>query len=419
MGDFHQNGVISTLHNLAKRPVAALERELNEFKKTRSLGLVLPSLYSELQTKALATIVDELTQVSYLNEIVIGLDRANLQEYQHALKYFSKLPQHHRILWNDGPRLMAIDAQLQALGLAPTEMGKGRNVWYCYGYVLASGRADAVALHDCDIVTYDRELLARLIYPVANPAFNYEFCKGYYARVTPTKIGGRVSRLFVTPLLRALKKVCGHNDFIEFLDGFRYPLAGEFSMRANVINDLRIPSDWGLEIGVLSEMQRNYANNRLCQVDIADIYDHKHQDLSLDDVDQGLSKMSTDIAKAIFRKLATNGEVFSSEKIRTIKATYFRMALDFVEIYHNDAFINGLSYDRHSEERAVELFAKNVMRGGEFFLENPMETPFIPSWNRVISAVPNILDQLKIAVEEDFNEFHTTAVLAAKKTARS
>ena len=218
-------------------------------------------------------------------------------------------------------------------------------------------------------------------------------------------MGGRVSRLFVTPLLRALKKVCGYSDFLEFLDSFRYPLAGEFSMRVDVINDLRIPSDWGLEVGVLSEMQRNYSTNRLCQVDIADVYDHKHQDLSLTDVEQGLSKMSTDIAKAIFRKLATNGEIFSTEKFRTIKATYFRVALDFIETYHNDALINGLKHDRHSEEQAVELFAQNVMRAGDYFLEKPMDTPFIPSWNRVISAVPDILEQLRTAVEEDSQEF--------------
>ena len=405
MGDFHQNGLITTLHNIAKRPVEDIEAELCTFQKGRPMGLVLPSLYSELEREALATIVDELVKVPYLNEIVIGLDRANEDQYKHALQYFSKLPQHHRILWNDGPRLMAIDAKLQELGLAPKEMGKGRNVWYCYGYILASKRSEAVALHDCDIVTYNRELLARLIYPVANPRFNYEFCKGYYSRVNGKKMGGRVSRLFVTPVLRALKKVCGYSDFLEYLDSFRYPLAGEFSMRVDVINDLLIPSDWGLEVGVLSEMKRNYATNRLCQVDIADVYDHKHQDLSLDDANQGLSKMSVDISKAIFRKLATNGEIFSSEKFRSIKATYFRVALDFVETYSNDALINGLDYDRHSEEQAVELFAQNLMIAGEYFLDNPMDTPFIPSWNRVISAVPDILDQLKDAVEQDYQEF--------------
>ncbi|MCI5107546.1 MAG: glycosyl transferase [Pseudomonadales bacterium] len=405
MGDFHQNGIVTTLHNLGQRPVEDMEKELERFKSSRPMGLVLPSLFSELEGPALSGIVDELTQVPYLDEIVIGLDRADQAQYQHAIDYFSRLPQHHRILWNDGPRLRAIDEQLKEYGLAPSQMGKGRNVWFCYGYILASGKAEAVALHDCDILTYDRSLLARLIYPVANPNFSYAFCKGYYSRIAGNKIGGRAMRLFVTPMIRALKKVSGASEFLDYLDSFRYPLAGEFSMRSDVINDLRIPSDWGLEIGVLSEMKRNYATNRLCQVDIADVYDHKHQDLSLDDKEKGLSKMTIDISKALFRKLATNGEVFTPEKFRTIKATYYRIALDFVDTYQNDAMINGLDYDRHSEEAAVELFASNLMVAGEHFLERPMDKPFIPSWNRVISAIPDILEQLKAAVEADYEEF--------------
>ena len=405
MGDFYQNGVVTTLHNLSHSSVEHLEEELLGFQQSRPMSLVLPSLYSELQTDALATIVDELTRVPYLNEIVVGLDRASQSEYEHALQYFSKLPQYHRVLWNEGPRLQAIDKLLEKHGLAPAELGKGRNVWYCLGYVLASGRSEAVALHDCDIKTYTRELLARLIYPVANPNFNYEFCKGFYARVADGKMNGRVTRLLVTPLLRALKKVCGYSEFLEFLDSFRYPLAGEFSFRLDVISDIRIPSDWGLEVGVLSEMKRNYSTNRICQVDIADNYDHKHQILSPEDASKGLSKMSTDISKAIFRKLATNGEIFSNEKFRTIKATYYRIALDFIETYANDASINGLSFDRHAEEQTVELFAQNVMSAGSHFLDNPMDTPFIPSWNRVISAIPDIGEQLIDAVEADHKQY--------------
>jgi glucosyl-3-phosphoglycerate synthase len=189
------------------------------------------------------------------------------------------------------------------------------------------------------------------------------------------------------------------------LDSFRYPLAGEFSLRTYVIDDLLIPSDWGLEIGILSEMNRNYATNRICQVDIADVYDHKHQQLSAEDPQGGLAKMSTDIAKAMFRKLATKGEIFSTEKFRTVKATYYRVALDFIDTYNNDAVINGLHYDRHKEEEAVELFARNIMLAGEHFLDSPMTKPFIPGWNRVRSAIPDILDQLKEAVEEDHREY--------------
>lgn len=405
MADFYQNGITTTLHNLSARPVEEIEAELLSYSKKRPLGLLLPSLFSELEGVAMPEIIKHIKQVPYLNEIVIGLDRADLSQYKHALSFFKDLPQHHRILWNDGPRLKAIDAELAALGLAPKEMGKGRNVWYCMGYILATGRCESIALHDCDILTYDRSLLAKLIYPVAHPQFNYEFCKGYYARVADGKINGRVSRLLVTPLLRALKRTVGNNEYLEFMDSFRYPLAGEFSFRRDVLNDIRIPSDWGLEIGVLSEMHRNYSHNRLCQVDIAENYDHKHQDLSLHNDQCGLSKMSIDITKALFRKLATQGFTFTTESFRTLKATYFRIALDFIETYHNDAVMNGLMLDIHSEEKAVEMFAQNIMKAGQSFLDNPMETPFIPSWNRVQSAKPDILDRLKEAVELDFEEF--------------
>jgi glucosyl-3-phosphoglycerate synthase len=369
------------------------------------MGLVLPSLYSELLSPALSKIVDELAQVKYLNQIVIGLDRATKWEYKDALNYFAKLPQNHVVLWNDGPRLKALDKKLQKLKLAPQEMGKGRNVWYCFGYILAASKVESVALHDCDIVTYTREMLARLIYPVANPDFNYQFCKGYYSRVSKDKINGRVCRLLVTPLIRSLMKIFPANDYLEYLNSYRYALSGEFSLRTEVLNDIRIPSDWGLEIGVLSEMNRNYANNRICQVDIADKYDHKHQDLSEADASKGLSKMSIDISKSIFRKLATTGLVFNNETFRSIKATYFRIALDFVETYNNDAKMNGLSFDIHAEEKAVELFAENILNAGLHFLDHPMETPFIPSWTRVNSALPELKEEILEAVKKDMEEF--------------
>ena len=152
-------------------------------------------------------------------------------------------------------------------------------------------------------------------------------------------------------------------------------------------------------------MHRNYASNRVCQVYIAQVYDHKHQDLSPDNQQAGLSKMSIDIAKALYRKLATQGHVLTPETFRSIKATYFRTALSMVESYRNDALMNGLGFDIHSEELAVELFAANLMDAGEAFLRNPMETPFIPSWNRVQSAIPDILKRLYDAVEADFEEY--------------
>ncbi len=404
MGDFYQNGIVTNFHNLRQRDTGDLEADLVRFASQRPISVLIPCLYSELERPALETIVMELSKAPYIGEVVIGLDRADADQYQHARTYFSRLPHPHRILWQDGPRLRELDRQLQAEGLAPAEPGKGRNVWYCYGYILASRRSEVVVVHDADIVTYSRGLLARLAYPVAHPDFSYAFCKGYYARVADHKLNGRVSRLLVTPLLRALKKLFGPDDYLDYLDSFRYPLSGEFSMRTDVFRDLRIPSDWGLEIGVLSEVKRSFSTKRLCQVDIADVYDHKHQPLSEEDPEAGLSKMSRDIAKAMFRKLATTGAEFSQETFRTLKATYYRIALDFIETYYDDAMMNGLRVDRHQEEKAVELFARNILDAGQHFLENPMEQPFIPSWRRVTSAIPDMLERLYEAVEADCGE---------------
>lgn len=401
MGDFHQSGVIATLHNLKNQPVEILEQQLLEFGKNRPIGLILPSLFSELEGPALGGILDHLSKVEYLSEIIIGLDRANEKQFQFAKEYFSRLPQRHRILWNDGPRLLALDKKLREIELAPKERGKGRNVWYCLGYALASKKAEVIGLHDCDIVTYDRSLLARLVYPVANPYFSYVFSKGYYSRVSKGKMTGRVNRLLVTPLLLALKKTLGPQEYIDYLAAFRYPLAGEFAMRSHVVSDLRIPSDWGLEIGILSEIRRNFSNKVICQTDLTDVYDHKHQTLSSDNPNGGLSKMSIDIAKAIFRKLATDGIILSMETIRTVKASYNRIALDLIQHYSDDAQMNGLTVDRHKEEEAVELFAANIMLAGQIFFENPMEVPFIPAWSRVYSALPSFMDELKEAVEAD------------------
>lgn len=405
MGDFHQNGNIATLHNLRTRSHDEMTYELEIFAQNRKMSLILPCLYSELETDAMPRILGELSKVTYLHRIIVGLDRADEAQFRHAKEFFKGLNQNHIVIWNDSPRMLALGAKLAELELAPAEQGKGKNVWTAIGYLMACEDSAVMAIHDCDIVTYTNDLLARLIYPVANPNFPYQVAKGYYARVGQNKLNGRVTRLLVSPLLIALKRVVGDRDYIDYLRSFRYPLSGEFAMRTAILPDLRIPSDWGLEIGVLSEAWRNLAPKAVCQVEIADTYDHKHQDLSEEDASAGLSRMSTDICKAIFRKLAADGTIFTPNVFRTLKATYYRSALDLLEAYYNDAKMNGLNIDRHKEERAIELFSENIMRAGQFFLDNPHETPFIPTWNRVHAADPGFLAALREAAAADEAEF--------------
>jgi len=257
-----------------------------------------------------------------------------------------------------------------------------------------------VALHDCDILTYSRELLARLCYPVAHPSLGFDFCKGYYARVSD-QLNGRVMRLLVTPLVRALKSILGAHPFLVYMDTFRYPLAGEFSLDLDLVRRLRIPHDWALEVGTLAEVFRNAAPRAICQSELCENYDHKHQDLSSRDPERGLNKMAVDISKSLFRRMAAEGIKLDCGLFDTLLSAYLRQAEDTLRFYAADAAINGLSFPRHEEERAVATFVRSIQVAEKAFLDDPLWTPLIPNWNRVQSAMPSFLDELREAVRAD------------------
>jgi glucosyl-3-phosphoglycerate synthase len=400
MADFYQTGVVATFHRFGKVNFERMESELTEFNRHRPIALVLPSTYAELEAPAIQKIVSDIQKVTYLNEIVVTMGRTDEAQFKKAKKLFSSLPQRIRVIWNTGPAVGRLYKLLEKNGLFVGEDGKGRSCWTAYGYILSREESKVIALHDCDIVNYSRELLGRLCYTVASPNIDYAFCKGYYARVTD-RMHGRVTRLFVTPIIRSLEKLFGHLPLLVYLDSFRYPLAGEFSMSADLARINRIPADWGIEVETLAEVYRNCALKRICQVELCETYEHKHQPLSAENPKTGLMKMSIDIAKAIFRNLAIEGAALSESLLNTLIVNYLRTAQDTIKCYHDDAAINGLYFDRHQETAMVEAFTKAIQIAGKEFQENPLYLPLIPNWNRVISAIPDFLEKLNETVEQE------------------
>jgi len=403
MADFHQTGVISTLHRLGRRDLEGLEAELSTHAEARPIALVLPCLHAELKGGALKGIIDQLRGVPYLHKVIVSVSgterRDEFEEMRAAFEGVrTATGRPVTLLWNSGPRVGALYQSLAHEGLDAGLDGKGRAVWIALGYILANEQIRVIAVHDCDIRDYRRELLARLCFPIANRNLNYEFVKGYYARVTD-RIYGRVTRLFMTPFLRAMKSVLGPNPLLEFLDSFRFPLAGECAMTPELARSTRIPSDWGLEVGMLGEVYRNCSLKRICQVELVENYDHKHRELT--EASGGLHRMVTDIGAALIRNLASYGVEFDAGFLNTLSAAYVRMAQDAVARYSDDAALNGISFDRHEEEQAVETFSSALRGAGLGFVRDPMGAPQIHNWNRVTSALPDFLQQLRDAVEAD------------------
>lgn len=398
MADFHQ-AALTTIHDL--RRMSDLERTDNvrRWSMDTQVSLILPCLYSELEGPALGHIVEELSQATWVREIVIGLDRADQAQFEAAKRFFDRLPQHHRVIWNAGPAMSELDAELTTAGLSPGPGGKGRNVWNCIGYFLASDRGDVLAMHDCDIVTYEVSMLERLVTPLVHPELDFEFAKGFYARTDDHRMNGRVNRLLFGPLAAALRDLYDDQlvrEFARYLTAFRYGLSGEQAMTADTAKGLSMPCDWGLEVGVLADVHRRLELAEICQVEIADAYDHKHQDLS-PSAGGGLEAMATDVVAALFGHLSSMGVDATDEDARRLAATYGAVAEQRLTQYRADALLNGLSYDVHSEQDAVRRFERVVAQAAKVSDRSIVA----PTWSAVDAAMPDFLERLEKSVEAD------------------
>ena len=417
MADFHQEGIITTLHSLYEAfdrdaYLEELEKKLVDYASHQNITLLLPSLYSELKNPdVLDPIVDDISKVQYLHSIVVALGGADYDQFQEARRYFSRLQTGERelkVVWIDGPGVKEVLDRIREKDITTGVAGKGQSVWVSLGYILGHEQADVVALHDCDIVTYDRLLLGRLIEPVANPNNDFEFCKGYYVRISPSEraMKGRVTRLFVVPFVDAMMKIMRERGFYKLENFFRYhrsfnyPLAGEFSFSTHLARGLNIAYDWGLEVSTLSEVYNRLITKKIAQVDLARNYEHKHQEMSEKDAQRGLHRMVVDIAKFYLNYMRSNGFALDDATIDMILHSYYQNALDFIKSYSDDSEVNNLVYDRYREEQAAHFFRGFLWTAWEQ-IKGPQLSTQIPSWNRVLYSLPDIYDHLKFVVDRD------------------
>lgn len=396
MSDFHQSRPVTTLHDLGGGDLARLEELLREATADYKLGLILPVTAADMRAAPFDRIVRELRAADYIDQICVVLGVAEASDCRVACERIAPLGPRAKVLWTESDAVRSVYQDLREARFIRDTAGKGLAVWTAFGYLLADPTLEAFVLHDCDIVDYDRTLLARLCLPMAHPSLDFEFAKAFYPR-TSDRMYGRVARLLVSPLLQSLLSVVGPDPFLRFLESFRYPLSGEFAITAALARSNRIPSDWGLEIGTLAEVFRNTSTKRVCQVDLCVPYEHKHQDLSLEDPSRGLMRMATDILGTVFRTLASRGTVIDAGRIATLRAAYLRSAQDVIRQYHADALVNGLAYDRHDEEQAVEGFAQQIQAAGEAFEADPVGGAAIPNWARVLTAFPDLPKRLREA----------------------
>jgi glucosyl-3-phosphoglycerate synthase len=410
MSDFHQFGPVTALPRLVARPVEELEARILPLSRKYPVALAIPMLPSEMDRPALAGILDELTRVPYLDTLLVSLNKASEQDYERCHEYFAPYRGRKVILWNESPEARDFLEAMQGVGLYVGEPGKGRACWLALGYLLAEERVEYIAFHDADVLDYSREMLARLVLPAVDPTVDFDFVKGYYARVSD-RLHGRVTRLLLTPLLAAFLRIMGSDPYIRYLASFRYALSGEFAVKCDLAYRMRLPCDWGLEIVTLFEALRHRAPGRICQVELCERYEHKHQALSSDDPGAGLHRMARDVVKHLLRTLGAAGVELSGGLLRSLVAAYQREAEDAVADSYAMATLNGLTVDRHTEEANVQTFQHALRASIDEFLADPLGAPLVPNWARVWAGVPDAGARLLTAVREAESEFPNGALL--------
>jgi glucosyl-3-phosphoglycerate synthase len=360
------------------------------------VGVLIPALYRDLSSEAMRNIIKVLADTRYVGKIYISLDQADRNEFINARKIVAPLGSRAALVWNDKPEVSAVIERIQKQ-IPLGSRGKGRAVWTCLGYIIGKAEVSAIAFHDADIVTYDRDFLTRLLFPIMY--LRFQFVKGYYIRYDK-KLYGRVTRLFYFPLVRTLKDMFGSTQFLDYMGDFRYPLSGEFATYTSQARMIQFPSDWGIEVGLLGEIYRLVRESRICQIELTNRYDHKHQHVGSPD-EKGLYKMASDIARTFFTHMASNGVSLNSEIFRTIRLTYLKHAREMVGIYESLAEMHDtrISFDFHEELNTVETFATAIDSGVLDFCDQHFGSPLIPDWKRVESAIDGILNDLVSAVE--------------------
>lgn len=330
MSDFAQTGLISTLQRLNDSHLARIEGELEELAQDRKIALVLPCHATDLERPALAHIGTELAGARFLDAIVLSING------------------------------LAPGQAVPSFGFAtavlspPIGEGKGANVAAALAELLRQGRHDLIALHDCDVASFRRADLARLCYAVAHPELGYRFAKAYYSRVTD-RLYGRVSRLFLAPLLHAVVRVAGHLPLVDFLLSFRYPLAGEVAFTRELGAELPPASGWNIELSHLCEIFRRVDPRDVCQVDGGTGYDHKHQP-----VGTALAGMAAEIARELFAQLGTEGVNTDATFRSAVGRAYRREAAHALRRSAALARINALPFDLATEQNIVEGFATRL-----------------------------------------------------------
>jgi len=267
--------------------------------------------------------------------------------------------------------------------------GKGAALWLGIG--LSSG--DAICFVDSDIRNFQGWQVAALLKPILETWKRSEdsvlYSKAHYARLAVNldspergfyKLGGRATRLFVIPLIRAVSK----RGALAGLEKLRYPLSGEFAGRRDLFESIDFPAGYDAEMGILIQMWKRGLAPRIGQVDLH-LFQHFPQS------DRSINHMVRQIAELVVSELRDQVSLsqdlvddYLSEAMKDLSITsqMFEKAEVRVEIEHEvkrDFF-----KDTEGDKKKILDYAEELRQAivdSQRLQKTPAEP--LPSWESI------------------------------------
>jgi hypothetical protein len=272
--------------------------------------------------------------------------------------------------------------------------GKGAALWLTTPIT----QGDVICFTDSDIMNFSKEFVIALCNPIIESWHQgkegFSMVKACYRRLTvgfdpivrKYIFGGRVTRLLAVPLLRVLTRV--FPEVFSGMDSLRYPLAGEFSIRKQLLESIHFPNDYSIEFSMLKQALRQVDRSSLGQVDL-EVFHHIGQSPI------GLEKMVKQIVNCLMKQLDEEGiKLSGADKMRILSeymdevcAQLPRYEEAFSGVQKSVSSELGMEVS-YSKETDINSYCRFLRILGEALGEDSLVRQLIlPSWTEVAERV--------------------------------
>jgi len=175
-------------------------------------------------------------------------------------------------------------AKIEGIKVIQHSTNRGKGAAMKTGF--ANSQGDIILFLDADLKSISPKKIASILQPI-------ESDEADFVKTAFTRKRGRVTELVVKPLFKVIF------PFIHF----KQPLSGQFAMKRELMNGLRIDDRWGVDVQILLQLIKK--DVRTAEVDIGNLK-HKKQPV------ENLVIMSEEVIRAILSEL---GIIASKHKL--------------------------------------------------------------------------------------------------------